>query len=158
MDDLRTIHEMFVVERVYAASPEQVFTWFSETERKRKWFVDDPREDILSYQLDFRVGGIEQTRWKWAGGDPIPAGTVMGNDTVYLDIVPDNRIVLAYSMLMGERRFSSSLLTFEFIGDGSQTRLKATEQGAYFEGGDNAEMRKNGWGSLLDTLADLIGA
>ena len=36
MDDLRTIHEMFVVERVYAASPGQVFAWFSETERKRE--------------------------------------------------------------------------------------------------------------------------
>ena len=82
----------------------------------------------------------------------------MGNDTVYLDIVPDRRIVLAYSMLMGERRFSSSLLTFEFVEDGSQTMLKATEQGAYFEGGDNAEMRKNGWGGLLDTLARVIDA
>ena len=132
--------------------------WFSEEERKRKWFVDGPREEILSYHLDFRVGGTEQTRWKWMGGDPIPAGTVMGNDTVYLDIVPEKRIVLAYSMLMGEHRFSSSLLTFEFVGDGSHTKLKMTEQGAYFEGGDNAEMRKNGWGGLLDALTRVIDA
>ncbi len=46
----------------------------------------------------------------------------MGNDTVYLDIVPNDRIVIAYTMLMGEYRFPSSLLTFEFVPQSGGTR------------------------------------
>ena len=157
MDGLETTHDSFVVERVYRSLPDQVFRWFSDVD-ERRWFVDTPGEEILSYKLDFRVGGMEQTRWVWQGGGPIPAGTTMGNDTVYLDSVPDRRIVIAYSMLMGEHRFSSSLLTFEFLVDDGGTRLKATEQGAYFGQSDGAQMRKNGWGEILGVLADAIDA
>ena len=158
MEDVRATHDSFVVERVYLRPPEQVFQWFSDADKKRRWFVENSREMTLSYECDFRVGGVEQTRWEWQGGGPIPAGTIMGNDTVYMDIVPNRRIVIAYSMLMGDRRFSSSLLTFDFLAEKSGTRLKATEQGAFFEQSDGAEMRKNGWGGLLESLAEAIDA
>lgn len=158
MDDFVTTHDSFVIERVYDRSPAQVFEWFSDVDKKRRWFVDSPGEETLSYELDFRVGGTERTRWVWQGGGPIPAGTIMGNDTVYLDIVPDRRIVIAYSMLTGDYRFSSSLLTFEFLAEEGGTRLKATEQGAYFGQSDGTDMRKNGWGGLLEALADAIDA
>ena len=143
---------------MYARSPEQVFQWFSDADRKRGWFAENANEETLSYEFDFRVGGAERTRWEWQGGGPIPAGTIMGNDTVYMDIVPNRRIVLAYSMLMGDRRFSSSLLTFEFLAQEGGTRLKATEQGAFFEQSDGPEMRRSGWGGLFETLADAIDA
>lgn len=76
----------------------------------------------------------------------------MGNDTVYLAIVPEGRIVLAYTMSMDGRRFSASQLTFEFIPEEKGTLLRAAEQGAYFEGGEPPEMRKEGWESLLENL------
>lgn len=158
MNDFHTVHDSFVVDRVYDRSPAQVFQWFSDVDKKRRWFVDTPGEEALTYEFDFRVGGVEQTRWEWKGGGPMAVGTIMGNDTVYLDIVPDRRIVLAYSMLMGDRRFSASLLTFEFIEADGGTLLKATEQGAFFGQTDGVEMRKNGWGGLLEALADAIDA
>ncbi len=153
-----TSHGTFSIERSYAKATNEVFEWFSDPSLKRQWFVDNPGDNIVSYEADFRVGGTEQTRWEWSGADPIPAGTIMGNDTVYLDIVPNARIVLEYSMLMGDRRFSSSLLTFEFSAEGDGTRLKATEHGAYFEQSDGPDMRSNGWNSLLDALGSSIDA
>jgi uncharacterized protein YndB with AHSA1/START domain len=146
--EFRISHGTFVIERRYKHPVSRVFSSFSTTEEKRKWFAVD-RD---SYELDFRVGGTERSRWVWSGSGPIEPGTVMGNDTVYLDIVMNHRIVLAYSMLLGDYRMSSSLLTFEFFADGEETALKATEQGAYFERSDGVERRQNGWGSILDTL------
>ena len=35
----------------------------------------------------------------------------MANSTVYLDIVPDQRIVLVYTMTVGDERISVSLAT-----------------------------------------------
>ena len=37
----------------------------------------------------------------------------MRNDTTYQDIVPEERIVLAYTMAVGGRRISASLATVE---------------------------------------------
>jgi len=153
-----TTHGSFVVERGFAQPPEEVFRYFADADRKRRWFVGDARDETSSYALGFRVGGTENTRWTWRGGGPIPVGTITGNDAVVLDIVPHRRIVVAYSMQMGSDRFSSSLLTFEFLAEGTGTRLRATEQGAFFERSDGPEMRENGWRGLLESLANAIDA
>ena len=149
-----TNHGTFVIERRYKHPVGRVFSAFSEPEKKRKWFADE-RD---SYELDFRVGGTERSRWVWSGSGPVEPGTIMGNDTVYLDIVTNHRIVLAYSMLVGDYRMSSSLLTFEFFADGEETTLKATEQGAYFERSDGVDRRRSGWGSILDSLGASLDA
>ena len=49
------------------------------------------------------------------------------NDTVYLDIVPNHRIVLAYTMTLGGKRISSSLSTFELLPAEKGTDLICTE-------------------------------
>ena len=77
--------------------------------------------------MDFRVGGREVARFRFKGGAP------MGNDTVYLDIVPERRIVFAYTMLAGDTRISVSLATVEIMPVCAGTRLVYTEQGAFFE-------------------------
>ena len=98
--------------------------------------------------VDFRVGGRELARFRFKGGTPI------GNDTVYLDIVPDRRIVLAYTMTMGEKRISASLATVELARAGDGTRLTFTEQAAFFEGADGSERRESGWGTLFERLGE----
>ena len=158
MEQHTITHGAFVVERSYAHSRSKMFECFSNIDKKKSWFVDGPKNDVVSYTLDFQVGGEEKTRWKWSSGGPIEAGTLMGNDTVYLDIVENSRIVLAYSMIVGNHRFSSSLLTFEFIPDGRNTTLRVTEQGAYFENSDGAEMREGGWRALLELLGTTLDA
>ena len=71
----------------------------------------------------------------------------------YLDIVAGVRIVMAQTMAMDGRRFSASLLTFEFRENGRGTELVFTHQAGFFEGADGPQMRRHGWGVLLDSLA-----
>jgi len=62
-------------------------------------------------------------------------------------------------MTVGDHRMSASLGTVEIFPDGEGTLLRYTEQAAFFENSDGAQMREGGWRALLDNLEhDLRGA
>jgi uncharacterized protein YndB with AHSA1/START domain len=83
----------------------------------------------------------------------VPEGTACANDSVYLDIVPGQRIVLAHTMTVGDKRISASQATFELLAAGTGTQLVFTEQAAFFEGGDGPQVREAGWRQLFEQLA-----
>jgi uncharacterized protein YndB with AHSA1/START domain len=144
-------HSTFVIERSYACTPEQVFAAFADPGKKRRWFAEGEGFEIQEFEMDFRAGGSERARFRVSGG-PV-SGMVCTNDTNYLDIVPNRRVVLAYTMTLGDKRISASLATFEFVPTEKGTDLVFTEQGAFFEGADGPEMRETGWRALLEKLA-----
>jgi uncharacterized protein YndB with AHSA1/START domain len=144
-------HSTFVIEHSYSSSPERVFAAFSDPAKKRRWFAEGEGFGVRQFEMDFRVGGVERSRFHIEGG-PYD-GTPCSNDTSYQDIVPNQRIVMAYTMALGEKRISASLATFEFLPTDKGTNLIFTEQAAFFEGADGPEMRKEGWSKLLDALA-----
>jgi uncharacterized protein YndB with AHSA1/START domain len=80
-------------------------------------------------------------------------GPPMGNDTIFLDIVPERRIVLAYTMTVEDTRISVSLATVELSPSGDGTTLTYTEQGAFFDGADKAALREAGCHELLEQRA-----
>jgi|SRR4051794_18235691 uncharacterized protein YndB with AHSA1/START domain len=145
-------HSTFSIERVYPSPPARVFAAFANQGIKRRWFAEGEGWQVDEFTMDFRVGGREVARFRFAGGPP------MGNDTVYLDIVPDRRIVLAYTMIAGGTRISVSLATVELAQSGDGTRLLYTEQGAFFDGADNLAGREIGCRELLDKLAEELRA
>jgi uncharacterized protein YndB with AHSA1/START domain len=153
MKDRSVTHSTFVIERHYAARPEQVFSAFADAARKRRWFVEDKGMTVEDYTLDFRVGGSERARYRFGAGSPFP-GTALVSDATYQDIQPNRRIVTAYTMTLGERRISASLATFELLPEDDGTDLVFTDQGAYFEGADGPKMRQEGWTQLLGNLAE----
>ncbi|MGA3121968.1 MAG: SRPBCC family protein [Polyangiaceae bacterium] len=153
-EDQPAMHSAFSIERTYAASPARVFAAFAEPALKRQWFMDGKVFASEEYTADFRIGGCEKSRFTFTGGPAgaPPAGTKMGNDTVYLDIVPNRRIVFAYAMLVGDYRISASLATVELSAAGGGTRLLFTEQAVFFERSDGAKLREDGWRGLLSQL------
>lgn len=157
MEKTTVTHSTFVIERTYAATPERVFAAFSDPVKKRRWFIEGKSNEAQEFEMDFRVGGTERSSYRMGEKSPFP-GTVISNETKYMDIVPNRRIVIAYTMTMGERRFSSSQATFELVPSEKGTDLIFTEQGAYFEGSDGAQMRENGWRQLLEHLVKGISA
>jgi|HubBroStandDraft_1064217.scaffolds.fasta_scaffold456558_1 uncharacterized protein YndB with AHSA1/START domain len=152
MTEQLVVHSTFAIERSYAAPPSRVFAAFADPVFKRRWFLDGKGFSGEEYSADFRVGGFERARFTFEGGPagaPLP-GTKMGNDTVYLDIVPDRRIVFAYTMLVGDYRMSASLATVELSPSGNgETRLLFTEQAAFFGRSDGPQLRETGWRELL---------
>lgn len=152
-----TTHASFVIERRYDAAPSRVFAAWADPVAKRQWFVEGEGWDFQSYELDFREGGTEKSRFRFARGQEIfGEETMMGNETVYNEIVPNQRIIFTYSMDRNRRRFSVSLASVELSAAGAGTRMVFTEHGTYFEGGDNAQMREAGWQELLGKLADFL--
>lgn len=139
-------HSTFVIERNYAVTPERVFGAFADPAKKKRWFLDDEHLEVEDCGMDFRVGGLEKKRFR------TQHGFLCTNVTTYLDIVPNRRIVFAYTMSVGETRISSSQSTVELLPSEEGTTLIFTEQAAFFEGADGPEMRAGGWRGLLDRL------
>jgi len=154
MTEKPVVHSTFTIERNYTAPPSRVFAAFANQTTKRRWFAEGKSFEVKEFAMDFRVGGRESTRFLFQGGPEgaPPKGTEMRNDTTYQDIVPDRRIVLAYTMSIADKRFSASLATIELRSSGSGTHLVFTEQGAFLEGADGPEMRRGGWHDLLSKL------
>jgi uncharacterized protein YndB with AHSA1/START domain len=141
-----------MIERNYPVAPERVFAAFADPAQKRRWFAEGEGFGVETFEMDFRVGGKERVRFTIRGG-PVD-GTSCTNDSVYQDIVPDRRIVIAYTMTLGEKRISASLATFEILPAEAGASLIFTEQAAFFEGADGPQIREDGWRLLLGKLAE----
>lgn len=143
--DRHVTHATFTLERSYPAPPGRVFAAWADPAAKASWFTPGPG---FGHELDFRVGGREVAR-----GGP-DGGPVMTFETLYRDIVPDQRIVYTSTMSTGTDVMTVSLTTVEFTpgGDGG-TRLVLTEQGAYLDGREQPAWREQGTADHLEALA-----
>jgi uncharacterized protein YndB with AHSA1/START domain len=154
---VRANHGSFTLERLYPHAPAKVFAAFENPAKMRRWFAEGEGFHVDTFEIDFKVGGRMTARFRFGGRPdaPIPDGAPMGNDAVYMDIIPGCRIVQAYAMTLNGKPFSASLVTFEFLpeGDGKSTRLVTTEQGTFFENSDGIQMREQGYRQLLEALA-----
>ena len=150
-------HSTFVIERSYPASPERVFAAFADPASKRGWYAEHESMSLDEFQMDFHPGGHDYLRYTFGPKSPFP-GATLENHSTYQDIVPEQRIVVAYTMAIGGRRFSASQATFEFVQSAAGTDLIFTEQGAFFEGADGPQMREDGWRKLLDKLSAYLAS
>lgn len=148
-------HGTFTIERRYPTNAEKVFAAFSDKSVKRRWYTDSRVMISEEFEMDFRVGGRDLARFRFSDASPFP-GVPLAYHTTYLDIVPNKRLVYSYSLVMADKIISASLVTFEFIPTDGGTDVLFTEQGAYFEGADGPEMRKKGWGDLLDKVGQVL--
>jgi uncharacterized protein YndB with AHSA1/START domain len=142
MTERSVVHSTFTVERTYDRPPADVFAAWSDPAVKGRWFGGGTDETPVDLDTDFRVGGTEQIR----GDDSYV--------TRFHEILPDERIAFTYDLSFGGPLVSVSLATVEFhaTGDGSRTQLTYTEHGAFLDGLDDPELRKNGTGGMLDEL------
>jgi uncharacterized protein YndB with AHSA1/START domain len=139
-------HAGFTIQRRYDAAPERVFAAWADPASKARWFAGPEDWESGPHELDFREGGSEI-----ASGGP-KEGPVHRYRAIYWEVVPNERIVYTYELLIGEDRSSVSLVTVELERDGDGTMLTLTEHGAFFDGLEDPNVREGGTGSLLDGL------
>ena len=154
------VHDSFRIERTYPAAPERVFAAWASQAAKAQWFGPDDdagagggAEPVTEeHTLDFRVGGRE----RMAG--QVPDGPRFEYDALYADIVEPSRIIWSYDMHLDGRRISVSVATIEITGEPGGAQLVMTEQGAFLDGLDTNDQRRQGTEELLDKLGEVFSA
>ena len=142
-------HATFTLERSYPAPPARVFAAWADPAAKARWFTPEPD---FGHELDFRVGGREVARGGQPGGPP------MTFESLYRDIVPDERIVYTSTLAEGDDLVTVSLTTVEFSPADGGTRLVLTEQGAFLDGREQPAWREQGTAAQLEALAKELAA
>jgi len=140
----------FTIHRTYAAPVAMVFQAFADPDAKARWFARHDDLKVLIREQDFRPGGRDRVKGKFANG------RVSDFQCEYRDIVENERIVYVYDMIVDDRKISVSLAILTFAKDGKGTRLSATEHGAFLDGYDDAGAREHGTGILLDQLGEAL--
>lgn len=150
-----TVHGNFTIERHYDVPPARVFAAFADPTKKKSWFAASDTHEVTAFESDFRVGGVEKLHYRFGENSPFP-GAQLTNEGYYHDIVPERRIVTSSHMALAGRPMSVALVTIELTLSGEGTDVSCTFQGAFFEGADGIEMRRGGWETLFDRLAQSL--
>ncbi len=146
MPERSVTHDTFIIERDYDVPPARVFAAFADPKIKARWFANPEGWETTESAFDFRVGGQEINRGRQ------PDGPLISFDSRYQEIIPNERIIFAYNLTIGERLLSVSLTTVELKPRGQGTRLIFTEQGAFLDGQDAPQDRRKGTEDLLTAL------
>lgn len=140
-------HTSFVIERRFGASPARTFRAWADPVAKQRWSDCHADGGTTEYRMDFRVGGHEVHR------AVLPDGRSLLIDKVFVEIVPDSRIIYAYSMTADGQALSASLVTVEFQEETTGTFMRFTEQLAYLDGHDDIDLRIKGTNDGIDRLS-----
>ena len=82
----------------------------------------------------------------------LPILTEVDGVVRYEDIVENQRICYAMTVLRGKERLTTSMVTVEIASLGARTALTVTDQLVILVDQDTAEGRERGWGETLDKL------
>ncbi|MFN7055802.1 SRPBCC domain-containing protein [Hyphomonas sp.] len=143
-------HRTAQMQRVYSASPARVFAAWADPDIRRLWGSPSDEVEVRNDAADFRVGGVDQQTCI-VGGEEI--ATVIGR---YHDIVPDKRIIYTEVISDPSALLGMSLVSAEFIAEGTGTRLALTLQTIAVDGSDLLEGVEEGWVSALDRLGGML--
>lgn len=148
MSQLSIVHDTVVVERVYPVQRAMVFEAWADVEQRRRWhFPGEGEWVVLEMSQDFRVGGQERMRF-----GPKASPNLM-SDGLFLDIVDNVRIVSAGTMHRDSERISVTLCSVELVDESpSSTRVRLTDQSAYFNADEKPDDRRSGWGQIFERL------
>ncbi|WP_018235067.1 SRPBCC family protein [Ensifer sp. BR816] len=142
-----------VLIRLIDAPREKVYRAFTDAELLKQWFAPLPWT-ITEAELDVRPGGTNRFVMRSPEGDLYP------NQGVYLDVVPNEKLVMtdAYTEAWkpSEKPFMTAILTFE--DEGGKTRY--TARARHWSAADREAHEKmgfhDGWGQCADQLAALV--
>jgi len=138
-----------ILTRDLNAPRELLYACWTTPEHLVHWFVPKPHK-VTACHLDVRPGGACNTTFD-------VDGTEIENNGVYLEVVPNEKLVFTDTYTEGWKPspepFMTAILTFEDLGDG-RTRYTAV---ARHRNKEAAQTHKDmgfhdGWGTVADQL------
>lgn len=138
-----------ILVREMAVPPALLWTCWTSPEHLPQWFVPRPHR-VTSCRLDPRVGGAFDTTFD-------VDGTIMENRGVFLEVVPDRRLVFTDAYTQGWKPapepFMTAIVTFDDLG-GGRSRYTAV---ARHRNSDTARQHADmgfhsGWGTVATQL------
>ncbi|MCY1162762.1 MAG: SRPBCC family protein [Pseudomonadota bacterium] len=144
-----------VLTRLIDAPREKIFKAWTTPELLVQWFTPKPWQTVRA-EVDVRPGGASLVVMRG------PDGTEFPNRGVYLEVVPNKRLVFTDAFTEAwkpsEKPFMTGVLTFE--DEGGKTRY--TARVLHWTVADREAHEKmgfhEGWGKATEQLAELIGA
>jgi uncharacterized protein YndB with AHSA1/START domain len=141
-----------VLTRLIEAPAEKLWRCWTEPELLKQWFTPPP-VTVTEAMLDVRPGGANRIVMR------LPDGKEMPNEGVYLEIVPNRRLVFtnAYTKAWepSQKPFMTAIITFE--DEAGKTRY--TARARHWTVADRETHEKmgfhTGWGIATDQLAAL---
>jgi len=143
-----------VLTRIIDASPEKVYKGWTDPELMIHWFTPKPWT-TASVQLDLRVGGGNAIVMRDPDGNEYP------NNGVYLEVVPNRKLVFTDAYTAGwapsAKPFFTAILTFE-QAEGGKTLYTAIARHWTKEDKEAHEKMgfHAGWGQCADQLEALL--
>jgi uncharacterized protein YndB with AHSA1/START domain len=146
-------HRELVLTRLINAPREKVYRAWTDPEILKKWFAPLPYTTPVA-ELDVRPGGANLIVMRGPDGKDMP------NRGVYLEVVPNERLVFTDAYVRAwepsEKPFMTVILTFE--NEGGKTRYTARVR--HWTVADREAHEKmgfhGGWGLCTDQLEALV--
>jgi uncharacterized protein YndB with AHSA1/START domain len=146
-----------VLSRLIDAPREKVYRAWTEPELVKQWFAPRPWTTPV-VEFDVRPGGASLVVMR------SPEGQDMPNPGVFLEVVPNERLVItdAYTRAWepSEKPFMTAIITFENEGGPGSGKTRYTARARHWTVSDREEHEKmgfhEGWGQCADQLAALV--
>jgi uncharacterized protein YndB with AHSA1/START domain len=145
-------HRELMLTRLIPAPRAKLWRCWTEPELLKKWFTPPP-VTVSEARLDVRAGGANLVVFR------LPDGKEMANPGVYLEVVPNERLVFtnAYTSAWhpSDKPFMTAIITFEDEPGGTRYTARAR----HWTVADRETHEKmgfhTGWGIATDQLAAL---
>ena len=135
------------LERIIDATPEEVFDAFTDPEAHKEWYQDRP-EDVVTSEVDLRVGGTWDTAFGHAGEAPYR------EINVFTEIERPHLLVYSSTFVNPDgSRFDTDLVV-RFEEEAGKTRLTIEQSGFPTEKDRNDH--QGGWPGFIDRLERVV--
>lgn len=142
-----------VLTRIFDVPREKLYRCWSEPNLLKQWFAPKPWS-IVEADADLRAGGSSRIVMRSPEGQEFPS------PGIYLEVVPNERIVLTDAYVSAwqpsEKPFMTAIVTFEDLG-GGKTKYTAIARHWTVEDRETHEKMgfHEGWGQCADQLGAL---
>jgi uncharacterized protein YndB with AHSA1/START domain len=143
-----------VLERTLAATPAQLWRCWTDPTLLRQWFCPKPW-GVSEAVLDVRSGGSSYVLMQGPNGEVVP------NHGVYLEVIPEQRLVFTDAYVRAwepaAEPFFTGVITFTPQGSSTLYRAEARHWNAETCARHEAMSFHQGWGAATDQLDALTG-